>query len=90
MLNILVFGRNEIYNVAGKDTISIRTLGKKIANIFKIKFKFKNNKNYLEGSPKNISLSIKRYESEFGRQNFTKFDLGLKSTINWFNLLYKR
>ena len=52
--------------------------------------KILDNRNYLEGSPKNISLSIKRYESEFGHQNFTKFDLGLKSTINWFNLLYNR
>jgi dTDP-glucose 4,6-dehydratase/UDP-glucuronate decarboxylase len=86
MLNILVFGKHTTYNVSGKESITIRQLAKKIANKFKIKVQIKK-KNTLLGSPKNTSLSIKRYESEFGKIKLTKIDDGLKKTINWHKLL---
>lgn len=86
MLNILVFGKNTIYNVAGKHTITIKQLAKKIANIFKIKLIVQKNSS-LAGSPENISLSIKRYESEFGKVNFTKISSGLIRTIKWYKLI---
>jgi nucleoside-diphosphate-sugar epimerase len=86
MLNILVFGKNTIYNVAGKKTITIKQLAKKIADIFKIKLITKKN-NALLDSPENISLSVKRYESEFGKINYTKISAGLIKTIKWYKLV---
>lgn len=82
MLNILLFGKKPVYNVAGKEKTSIRQIAKKIANILKINVKF-NQKEPLKGSPKNISISIERYEKEFGKQKFIQLNEGLNKTIKW-------
>jgi UDP-glucuronate decarboxylase len=87
MLNVLVYGKYTTYNIAGKETITIRSLAKKIANILKINFKINKKKNSLPGSPKEISLSIKRYEKEFGKISLTKINNGLMKTANWQKLL---
>jgi nucleoside-diphosphate-sugar epimerase len=87
MLNILVLGKHTTYNIAGKETIEIRSLAKKIANIFKINFNVSKNNNVLPGSPHSISLSVKRYENEFGKISFTRINNGLMKTIHWHKLL---
>jgi nucleoside-diphosphate-sugar epimerase len=86
MLNILVFGKDTTYNVAGKKMITIKQLAKKITDIFKIKLIIQKKKALL-GSPENISLSLKRYETEFGKINFTKISAGLIKTIKWYKLI---
>ena len=37
----------------------------------------------LAGAPKNISLSTKKYEDEFGKLKLLKIKDGLKKTIEW-------
>ncbi len=86
MLNIMVFGKKTTYNIAGKETVTIKSLAKKIADVFKIKLQVKK-RDALPGSPTDISLSIKRYEDEFGKINLTKLDDGLKKTVDWHKLL---
>lgn len=87
MLNILVFGKYTTYNIAGKETITIRSLARKIANTLKVDFTISRNNNVLAGSPQDISLSIKRYENEFGKISFTRINNGLMKTIHWHKLL---
>jgi UDP-glucuronate decarboxylase len=89
MLNIMIFGKKTTYNVAGKETITIKSLAKKIANILNAKLHVKK-RDALPGSPANISLSTKRYEDEFGKINLTSIDDGLTKTINWHRLLMDR
>jgi len=89
MLNITVFGKEITYNIAGKEYVTIKSLAKKITDIFNIKLQTKNNDS-LSGSPADISLSIKRYEDEFGKINLTNIDDGLKKTINWHKLLINK
>jgi len=89
MLNITVFGKQTTYNIAGKESVTIKSLAKKIAEIFKIKVQVKK-RDTLPGSPADISLSIKRYLDEFGKINLTKIDDGLKKTIDWHKLLIKK
>ena len=86
MINILLFGKKNIYNVAGKEKTSISSIAKKIGNILQIKVKFKK-KPPLKGSPKNISLSINSYESEFGKAKLTSLNKGLNKTIDWYQNL---
>lgn len=86
MINILIFGKKNIYNVAGKEKTSISSIAKKIGKILQIKVKFKK-KSSLKGSPKNTSLSINRYESEFGKTKLTSLDKGLNKTIDWYQNL---
>ena len=89
MLNIILFGRHIVYNVAGQEKITIGSLGKKIAKLLKVPVKFEK-KSPLEGSPKNIALSIKRYESEFGKKKLINIEQGLINTIEWYRKLYKK
>lgn len=89
MLNITVLGKETTYNIAGKESVTIKSLAKKITDIFNIKLQIKNN-DALPGSPADISLSIKRYEDEFGKVNLTKIDNGLKKTIDWHKLLMNK
>jgi dTDP-glucose 4,6-dehydratase/UDP-glucuronate decarboxylase len=89
MLNIMVTGKKTTYNIAGKETVTIKSLAKKITNIFRVKLQVKKGK-ALTGSPTDISLSIKRYVDEFGKINLTKIDDGLKKTIEWHKLLMKK
>jgi dTDP-glucose 4,6-dehydratase/UDP-glucuronate decarboxylase len=89
MLNIIAFGKETTYNIAGQESVTIKSLAKKITDILNVKLRFKNNGS-LPGSPKHISLSIKRYVDEFGKINLTKIDDGLKKTVGWYKLLMKK
>lgn len=89
MLNIILFGKHTVYNVAGQKIITISSLGKKIAKFFNVQVKFEKNSS-LEGSPKNISISIKRYQSEFGNEKLVNIESGLKNTVEWYRKLYKK
>ena len=89
MLNIILFGRHIVYNVAGQEIITIGSLGKKIAKLLKVPVKFEK-KLSLEGSPKNITLSIKRYQSEFGNEKLVNIEQGLKNTVEWYRKLYNK
>lgn len=89
MLNITAFGKETTYNIAGQESITIKSLAKKITNILNIKLQIKNN-DALPGSPADISLSIKRYVDEFGKINLTKIDDGLKKTLDWHKLLINK
>ena len=86
MINILICGKQSIYNVAGKERTTIAQIAKKIGKILEIKVKFQK-KDSLAGAPKNISLSLDRYENEFGRQKLTSLNRGLNKTIKWYQAL---
>jgi UDP-glucuronate decarboxylase len=82
MLNIMLHGKSNVYNIAGKEKITIGQLAKEIGKILKKPVYFKKNPS-LVGAPKNISLSTKKYEDEFGKLKLLKIKDGLKKTIEW-------
>jgi len=90
LLNILLYGKKEVYNVAGEEKISIKKLGQLIAKLNNKKFEIQDKKiNYKIGSPKKTSISVKRVKDEFNFKKFTKINDGLKKTIEWQKKLYK-
>jgi len=82
MLNILLHGKSNVYNIAGKEKITIGKLAKEIGKISSKPVYFKK-KPSLDGAPKNISLSIKKYENEFGKLKLINIKEGLKRTFKW-------
>lgn len=82
MLNIMLYGKGIVYNISGKEKITIGKLAKEIGKILNKQVYFKKRPS-LEGAPKNISLSIKKYEDEFGKLKLLKMREGLKKTIEW-------
>lgn len=91
IINICVYGKYKIYNIGGKEKISIAQLGEKICkftNAKLIKPDLKRS-NKLIGTPSKVGVSIKRYEKEFGKMDFKSLDFGIKKTINWYKILLK-
>ena len=90
LLNILFFGKHSIYNVGGKEKISIKKLANKIGKILKAPV-MESSKIYSKkiGSPKHAMVDIGLYEKEFKKMSLTKLDEGLRNTIEWQRIVCK-
>lgn len=88
ILNIILFGKSLVYNVAGKSTLSILKLAKIIAkelNINKIIIS-KNNysKKYISKINKIIKANTTKYDREFGVMKEMNMENGIKNIIKTF------
>ena len=81
--NILLHGKQFVYNVGGVDTLSILELSQKIGYILNKEIKLPKDNNGLIGNPKLVNLSLNRYFNEFGKKQFVSLNEGLLNTINW-------
>lgn len=88
--NILLNGKEFIYNVGGIDTLSILELSEKIGTLLDKKVLKSNNNDGLVGNPKLVNLSIDKYINEFGDKEFISIETGLVKTINWQKFLNER
>ena len=88
--NILLFGKNDIYNVGGFSKTSIADLAKNVCDILNSKCEIpQDDNNKLSGAPEDVSLDMGRYISEFNKVDFVSLEEGLKRTIEWQKELYK-
>jgi dTDP-glucose 4,6-dehydratase/UDP-glucuronate decarboxylase len=86
--NILLFGKEEVYNVGGVYTNSIFEIAEKIARIFEVKVVIPNDTETLLGAPKTVKLDMSRIRNEFHKTEFVHIDEGLKRTVEWYNSIY--
>jgi len=86
IIDILINGKDTIYNVGGKSKITIYQLAKEIGKITNVKVVRKKeiNKN---SAPKSAFVSSRKYEKEFGKFKLTSFFYGISKTIKWQKLL---
>jgi UDP-glucuronate decarboxylase len=85
MINILLKGREEVYNVGGKEETTIYDMAKIIGDRFEKRVvKGKVNNDVANSAPKKVSISMERYENEFGKFEFTSFDDGMKNYLDWY------
>lgn len=91
ILKICFFGKSKIYNIGGKETISIKQLAKIIGDIQNKKITLPaNSEKKQRGSPKNAFVNINKYEKEFGKFKMTSLKIGIKKTIDWQKKLYEK
>lgn len=83
MWNILLYGKEEVYNVGGHSNITIRGLAEKIAKYFDVPVIIPKELNEMRGAPKDVALSMDKAEREFNKYEFVSLDDGIKSTIDW-------
>tara|TARA_E500000331_G_C17011045_1_gene606412 strand:- start:116 stop:763 length:648 start_codon:yes stop_codon:yes gene_type:complete len=90
LLNITLFGKKNVYNVGGKEEVSIYDMALHIGKFFnkEIKKGISNNK-ISTSAPKNVWVSLKRYEKEFGNINTLSFSDGIEKYLKWFVNKYK-
>ena len=85
ILNIVQSGKSLIYNVSGKDHLSISQVAKiisKLTNNTPIKIKNKNLK-FTNSKPTMLKISSNKYKKEFKSRNNISFNEGIKKLINW-------
>lgn len=85
--NIILFGKDPVYNLAGISKTSILELANNIGQKLNKKV-VSTNSSGLVGSPKNVNLSLDRYLNEFNKKTFIDLDTGLENTIRWQKDLY--
>lgn len=87
LLEILIHGRDMVYNVGGRDSISIRNLAEEICGItgssLKIAAAGQASMENVKVSPQRVELDISKICSEFGITAFKPFREGLERTIQW-------
>jgi UDP-glucuronate decarboxylase len=89
LFNILLRGKQQVYNVGGTSLVSIRDLATLIALITDTHAMFPENTAQADVSaPQAVRSSIDRYIAEFGKTDFVDIKEGLKRTIEWQKLLY--
>ncbi len=87
LLHILIYGKDFVYNVGGKDSISIRSLteeiclltGSTLSEEITCEEKFQN----VKVSPRMVKLDITKVCAEFSLPPFKPFREGLARTIEW-------
>jgi dTDP-glucose 4,6-dehydratase/UDP-glucuronate decarboxylase len=89
IINILFFGKKNIYNVGGEKLITIKKLAKEISNILEVPFDIPIKKKRNLSAPKLSAVNIDSYNDEFGKVTYKNFKEALIKTINWQKLLYK-
>ena len=90
LINILLKGKQEVYNVGGKEETTIYNMAKIIGDRFDKKIvKGKVNNEVASSAPKKVSISLDRYEDEFGDFEFTTFKDGMSNYLDWYRDTYK-
>ncbi|MBI2018553.1 NAD-dependent epimerase/dehydratase family protein [Candidatus Daviesbacteria bacterium] len=87
LLNIMLNGREIVYNACGKETTTIKNLAKLIAQINQAKFNNKFKERAVRGTPLILTLDNNRYLSEFKKKTFVSLNEGLVITSEWFRNL---
>jgi UDP-glucuronate decarboxylase len=86
--NILLFGKDVLYNVGGESVTSIYDLSKLIGDKLNKDVIIPKESNQQVGNPKIVNISIEKYLKEFNKKDFISLNDGLDNTINWQKNLY--
>lgn len=88
MWNVLLFGKDQIYNVGGESKITIADLAKKIGKLLNVEVKIPTSNTAMSGAPEDVWLDLIKIKSEFKKKDFIDIDSGLAKTIEWQKMLY--
>ena len=90
LFNILLRGKNDVYNLGGKEEVTIYDMAAIIADKFDKKVvKGIVNNEVANSAPKRVSISRTRYEEEFGDFEFMTFKDGMENYLNWYIDAYR-
>jgi UDP-glucuronate decarboxylase len=81
--NVLLKGKDFIYNVSNNQNMSILDLSRIIGDQLNKKVIPSTDKNGLVGNPKFVNLSINKYKNEFNKNTFVGIENGIENTIKW-------
>ena len=86
LLNILLRGQRFIYNVGGRDTVSIKQLAETICELTQSTYSFPQQTKqvgFLKQASNRVEVDTQRISNEFNLSGFTNLRKGLQNTIRW-------
>lgn len=89
MWNILLFGKDFVYNAGGETKTTIAGLAKTIGKFMHVPVSIPAVGQGLSGAPDDVWLDMTKTKHEFGKTNFVSLEDGLSRTIEWQKVLYK-
>lgn len=81
--NVLLFGKETLYNVGGNSKTTILELAQLIGKNLNKQVSTPEVSKELMGSPKLVNISSERYLSEFKKNDFVSLQDGILKTIEW-------
>jgi nucleoside-diphosphate-sugar epimerase len=88
VLNISQTCKYETYNVNGSDELSIFEIASIISEILNVPVEKGNELNVITKYATNsVSMSISRYEEEFGKHTFISTEEGIKNFVDWYKTI---
>jgi len=90
MWHILLNGKEVVYNVGGRSTITIAELAQRVGSITGKPVTFPDTEDSSAGAPSEVSLDLSKAETEFGKTEYVELEEGLNRTISWQRELYCR
>lgn len=90
LFNILLHGKETVYNVGGKSKTSILNLAQLIGIKLGKAVSAPQLNNGLQSAPKVVNISIDRYLNEFKKKDFVSLEEGITNTIEWQKKLYEK
>ena len=88
LFNILLNGKDTVYNVCGMETVTIRQLAEIIAKLNRAKISNTIQVKRISGTPARSTLSNKKYIKEFNKKSFISLKEGLDATSLWFKNIH--
>ena len=85
---ILLYGKEQLYNVGGHSPITIAELATMIGKIIGVPVVFPATHAEISGAPNELRLDLTRIEKEFGKTKYVSLEDGLRATIEWQRGLY--
>jgi len=89
LLLILLRGREAVYNVGGRSSVTILELAHAVGRELGVPVSVPPAEAEAVGAPNEVSLDLSRVENEFDRREYVSFEDGLHRTIEWQRHLYE-
>lgn len=88
MWQVLLKGKETVYDVAGESAVTIAGLAKKISGYLKVPLALPTKGKRMAGAPELVKVDTNKMKQEFNKYQFVSLNDGLKRTIEWQRLLY--
>lgn len=82
--NILLKGKEIIYNVGGHSHVTIRELADLVAQNLKAKVVIPQEVPGVQGAPQDVFLDMTKAENEFGKSTYVPIEIGIQQTVSWY------
>lgn len=88
LLNILISGREQVYNVSAPSFTSVRELALLVGRLSGAAVSFPATPNEVPGAPPALDLDLSRLNGEFHKTDYLSLEQGLTRTLDWQRALY--